>query len=84
MKYVLRMFFYSLSLVLLIGAFGLDPATGQFHDMLALIHRAEFWRMVGVVAALLVGLDLLFGGKINIAVPTFALGQVGKAANKGE
>lgn len=68
MNYILRTFFYSFGLTLLLCAWGLNPETAQFKDLLAVLHWPNFWNIVIIVAMFLVGTDMVFTGKWATAV----------------
>lgn len=63
MTYILRMFFFSLGLALLLSTWAMDPTNAQFKDLVALIHMSNFWQIVGLATATLIGADLVFSGK---------------------
>lgn len=68
MNYILRNFFDSVGLSLLLAALTLDPATAQFGNLLSILHSGNFWNTVGMLAMILVGLDLSWSGGISNAV----------------
>lgn len=62
MHYVLRTFFYSLFLTLLLAAFLLDPTKAQLSDILSLLHAPHYWEVVGWFALTILGADFVFSG----------------------
>lgn len=68
MTYILRMFFYSIGLALLLAVLALDPTKAQFKDLVALIHTFSFWQIVGLSTAMLIGAELVFSGKWSATV----------------
>jgi len=64
MNTILRTFFYSLGLALLLCAWVLNPETADFKDILRIYHDTDFWKLVGLFAILLIGAELTLTGKI--------------------
>ena len=62
MHYILRTFFYSLCLTLLLAAFLLDPQKAQLSDILVLLHAPQYWEVVGWFALIILGADFIFSG----------------------
>lgn len=68
MNYVLRAFFNSLVLAVLIVAWQLDPATAQLRDLLFVLHSKAFLGIVTVLTVALLQLDWLLTGKLGRVV----------------
>lgn len=62
MNYILRVFFYSFGLTMLLYAWGLNPETAQFKDLLVVLHGANFWDIVVIIAIASTGTDIAFSG----------------------
>lgn len=60
MNTLLRNFFYSVGLVLLATAYGLDPATVQSSDLVRLVQSPNAQQAVAVLTIVLVVIDFLF------------------------
>lgn len=67
---LLRNFFRALGLVALGACWSMNPDTAQFKDVLALLHALTFWKFVGIVVALLIGLELAWSGGFSGASKT--------------
>ncbi|WP_298150670.1 hypothetical protein [Flavobacterium sp.] len=65
MNYILRTFFYSLGLVLLLCAWATSPDTAQFKDFIVLLHSENFWQIVFGVAVTITGADFIFSSKMD-------------------
>lgn len=83
MNYILRTFFYSLALTLLLCAWGLNPETAQFKDLLAVLHWPNFWNIVGLIAITIAGADLAFSNKLGTAVDV-VFGTVKRFRNESQ
>ena len=82
MIYLLRIFFHSLGLAIVLCAFALNPATAQFSDMLAVLHTAFYWQLVAMVAITTWGADLVFSGDAR-KVTEMAFSSVSRLAGGG-
>jgi hypothetical protein len=76
MKTIVRIFFHSIGLALLVSAWLLNPESAQFKDLLQMLHANVFWQLTAVFATLLLGADMMMSGKI-IATSPPAKGVVG-------
>lgn len=76
MKTIVRVFFHSVGLALLVCAWMLNPESAQFKDLLQMLHLSDFWQLTAVFAALLFGADMIMSGKLIATSPT-AKGVVG-------
>lgn len=65
MNTILRTFFYSFGIAMLVCTWMLNPETAQFKDLVQILHLNAFWQLVGLFAILLIGADMLFAGKIT-------------------
>lgn len=83
MNYILRTFFYSLALTLLLCAWGLNPEIAQFKDLLAVLHWPNFWNIVGIIAITIAGADLAFSNKFG-AVVDVVFGTVKRRRNESQ
>jgi hypothetical protein len=69
-NYLIRTFFQSFGFALLIGAFALDPQKTEFRDFVLLLHLQGFWQIVILNAMALLGVDMIFGGHVSVAIST--------------
>jgi hypothetical protein len=80
MNTILRTFFYSFGIAMLVCAWMLNPATAEFKDILRIFHDGEFWNLVGLIAILLLGAEMIFSGKIISApAPTKSAAGLGRS-----
>lgn len=64
MNTILRTFFYSFGLAMLVCAWMLNPETAELKDFLRIFHVGEFWKTVGLFSILLIGADMTLTGKM--------------------
>ena len=62
---ILRTFFYSFGIAMLVCTWMLNPDTAKFKDLAQILHENAFWQLVGLFAILLIGAEMLFVGKIT-------------------
>lgn len=65
MNVILRTFFYSFGLSMLICAWTLNPDTAEFKDLLRFLHATDFWQLVGLFSMMLLGAEMMLPAKIT-------------------
>lgn len=60
MNMLLRNFFYSVGLLVLLTLYGLDPVHAQFGDLVRLAQSSTAQHGVAVLTIFLIGIDLMF------------------------
>jgi hypothetical protein len=66
MNLILRNYFYSFGISMMMIVSKLPPETAQFRDLVAIMHGSSLWIMVSALAVILIGVDLVFSGRIPI------------------
>jgi len=61
MKMIYRNFFYAVGLILLVGASTLNQDTVELKQFIALLQSQNFYPLVGIVTAILCGLEWFYG-----------------------